>query len=281
MKLRHIREFGTKDISDEFSGSQAPLMGYDLTVYATTRDRKNISHPVRLGRLIEHDDLTFTLTQEDKVFSHYLGPKGSCYSNGLMLSQVLDNLSVYTGWTLGADDQSTSRNTILMCYNTSCQFLGVPEHIIPVDDNKIGMSMGFIDGCTMYYMSFQGWHNKEALYSIRSCSIYFNDQENNTPETYNYKDVLSGGFCYARPVIIERNNYKELWYCYREFGKRNYKPGCLFLSDDGVWFPKEIETEEEIVAYPYPFVVDNRTYVLYNNDRSLRGNIQLAEVIDD
>lgn len=284
MKLKHIKEFGTKDVGKGFNGSQAPLVDSDLNIWATTRDSRNRSHPIRLGTLVSHEGLTFTLTQEDRVYSDLLGPRGSAWSNGVMLSQVcLDTgLVSMVGWTKGGDDESTSRNCLLtsQLYNGLNISNADTKVSLYTDDRCIGCSMAFYHRGVCYYMSFQGWYNKEALYCIRSCNYYNDGSEDEfNIRYYNHGDILSGGFCYARPVITERNDKTELWYCYREFGKRNYKAGCLELINN-IWFPKSIETDEEIVAYPYPFQYKDKTYVLYNNDKSLRGNIQLAEVID-
>lgn len=255
-------------------GSQAPLIDGD-NVWATTRDDKNRSHPTLLGGIKYFPGAFsrfFLLGGSENIVYEFLGKKGSFNSQGNMLSQILpDGSFSLTCWTLGADDESTSRNCLATC--------SYPNSVKPIhldDLESVSTSMAFLDHDqnTMYYMSYYGWYNKEAIYGIKSCKYRIDDGKT---EYYDFNWILRGQYCYARPVIREHNGIKELWYSYRDFGKRNYKAGCSRMLN-GTWFPVEVESEDEIVAYPYPFTVEGVSYVLYNNDDLLRGQIQIAEL---
>jgi hypothetical protein len=223
-----------------------------------------------LGKIV-HD---FSIDVTGSNILDFTGKPGTAWSQGTMPSFVSGKEMFFTGWNLGGDNESSSKSC--MCYmDLGTNKINV---LLERDDNDIGCSMPTIQKNTLYYMSFQAWKNKEALYSIRQCGIYFDTTGKERYVLRNFKDVISGGFCYARPVPFK----DSIFCCFREFGKRNYK-GMVLTKYHDQWLPTVLECEDSIVAYPYPFQLtnDDKVYCLYNNDESLRGNIQIAEVIYD
>lgn len=277
MKLNKLAEFPKIDGAFGFTGSQAPTMLFDgttiLKLFFTTRDSKNrgdlgyfsLYRPNSMSNL--EDNVAKASTH---ILGNTLGKPGTFNSSGSMVSQCFSNHMYITGWNLGADEHSTFKNSIGRLDFDWGFRLSNSEVLIDRDKNfPLGCSMPFYDDDDLYLMRFTGWLNKKALYDI----VVYNES------TKKLDTILTGRYCYARPVIHKSGKNRQLWYCYRDFDKKNYKAGCLELIN-GTWFPVPVEAEDKIVAYPFPFTIDNKTYVLYNNDKSLGGAIQLAEVVE-
>ncbi len=261
------------------SGSQAPcayVNSISIIIGVTSRDENGYSRP----RYIEMTKSHFLdYETHDASLEGTLGPsnlKGN-YVHGLLLSQITDTSVLYTGWT--NKDNGIERWETVGLVDVEDTW----KDLIPYPNLKETVtSMPFQDDKKdVYFMEFSPW----ASLGGRLEPFYGISVQRNTGEV---EQILKGDKCYCRPVVYTRpDKIRELWYCYRnlslykERSKDAYKLGVLREIDDQ-WVPVNHEVSilanDFQMAYPFPFVVDNRIFVLYNNDKSMRGKVQVAEV---
>lgn len=261
------------------SGSQAPcayVKDDSIIIGLTARDGNGYSRP-RFIRMSKSDFLDNEPHENFLEGTLGLSNLEGSYVHGLLLSQIMDNSTLYTGWT--NKDNSVERwetRGLLDCCS-------IWQGLVPYPNlEETITSMPFQDDRKdVYFMEFSPWVDLggrlEPFYGI---SVQRN--------TGKVEQILKGDKCYCRPVVYTRpDKVRELWYChrnlvgYKEHSKDAYKLGVLREIDDQ-WVPVNHEvsmlTDDFQMAYPFPFVVDNRIFVLYNNDKSMRGKVQVAEV---
>lgn len=266
----------------DWNGSQAPCIGLfnqtDLTVGFTMRDKEGYSRPafikIPIG-IFTGDVVEVSMVVKPIQLPELKGP----YKHGLILSQILEDGYLLSGWE--NQDGTKARWKVTPLEYVDGVMTDLQEERL-VEDFPNGVSMPFYGTDDLYFMGFCDWvrldGRLEPYYSIG-----IDDGEVNLP-------VLQADKCYCRPVEFNGPKGKELWYCsrnlsrYKENSKDAYKLGILRLINNQ-WVPVNHEISIEFdsfqIAYPYPFTLENRVFMLYNGDKSMRGDIQVAEVFYD
>ena len=249
---------------------QMPIV-HNKEIWCSIRDDDRSSKPYFVGKLQKANPLI--IKHRDKVITSIPTKAGSPFRAGIMPSCIDadDNMWVI-GWSFGTDKDTKYKACIGVSTYFDSTHIDKPYLVMDRDDNEIGCTSPFVVGSTMYYVSYQSWHKKEPVSIIRSCDWI--ETPSGVYNFSNFQDILKGMYCYARPILFE----DQLWFSYREYGEKNYKAGCLRLIE-GNWIPEYITADDRIVAYPYPFRLDDTVYVMYNNTEGPDGTIQIGEVV--
>lgn len=307
-KIKTLPAFESKKLNDHcpecegtpsLTGSQAPSPVYysntatidnsSIELYFSARDIFNRSFPV-LHRLDHNLDV---INSDEYEYNIELGPSGSFYSDGFMVSQFIEyeesSHGLFTGWNKG-DAKLRYRTALGSFYHMGNR---QPfEHVYGprVDRHQeapLGTSMEFrlikyVD--LSLIMCYNFWKDGEPHYDIGVFEL-----EKHRVDKLNLG--LSVEQCAARPTVIEWKDELLMFvsirnmFDYRKNKEKSYKLyvtklpfSVRTISKPLELEPVEIEGEDGLMqAYGYPVEKDGRLLLFYNTD--FRSPISIAELV--
>ena len=276
MRFKKIGELPAfPSVNGSYSGSQAPtpeLMADRLRIHFSARDTKGRSHPFFWDVSLAYPYVPIAPSGRTNI---PLGKLGEGDESGVMISQVLPNEILYTGWNRG--DDKVRYRTCCMSWNRTSGRKAMYFDRNPLGPVGTSMMIKHTEQ-SVFYMADQRWELNPAgnMYEPFYNIAYQYGYDGNYDQGGGIQEELddkTGGI--ARPVIWQDKTQEDyLFYCkrgkwdyrtdknesYRTYVKREY------YYDDKPEKLVEIEGEDGfMIAYAYPITIDGKTYLLYNN----------------
>lgn len=264
-----------------YNGSQAPCvedLPNCLRIWFSARDTANQSHP--FYHVVPKDDLLHIV---DTCYEPQLplGSAGEADENGVMLSQVLPDRFIYTGWNKTWRPDVRFRTSLMECSRKSGVKIVHKEREL---QSECGTSMQFCKPQQDVFMSVYKWQEGEPYYTINyECHDEYYEYFVGSGRAFDFDP----SFCYARPILFCIDQVEYLFYSkrsakdYRDNPENSYKIYVRkeWYKPDSVEKLVEIEGEDspKMLAYGYPIKLDNKIIMFYNT--SFTGPISVAEWI--
>lgn len=310
-KIKTLPAFESKKLNDHCSecegtpfltGSQAPspvhysntatIGNSSIELYFSARDIFNRSFPV----LYKLDHNLDVINSDEYEYNIELGPSGSFYSDGFMVSQFIENeygcYGLFTGWNKG--DTRVRYKTALGSFYHTINKSHPFEHVYGPrldrhQEAPCGTSMEFrllkyVD--LSLIMCYNSWKDGEPHYDIGVFEL-----ERHRVDKLNLG--LLAEQCAARPTVIEWKDEILMFvsirdmFDYRKNKEKSYKLYVTKLNSYNIrrtdkpleLEPVEIEGEDGLMqAYGYPYITsDSRLLLFYNTD--FRSPISIAELV--
>lgn len=261
---------------------------YDL--FVTGRDKNNYS---QIGKLkldfsgikkinVIHDGNSIFFTK---------GAKGSFDEHGVAYPWFLKKndgmLMYYVGWKKRPDIPFINNIGIAEYKNGTVKRLCKNFIKIKNENSNFGIGSCAVDKKNneylMWYTCFKkwkwidgNWHPRYIINIAKSIDGINWKKEADNIFQQNYKN-----FCQCRPTFLKNNNGYEIWFSARGEDYKIYKS----KSNDGlVWSGEVLDIslskegwDSTGMAYPYVFMHENNTYMIYSGNKYGKGGLGIAK----
>jgi len=274
-----------------------------LRIYFCTRSIKNISSITYLDVLAE-DPKEVCYVHNEPLLE--LGKLGCFDESGIMPSCIVTHNKMkylyYVGWNIGASIRYRVSGGLAVSKDQGQVFTKISDGPILdrniVDPYAIGNVSILKENniWRMWYMSYNKWEIvngiTEPFYNIKYAESSDGINWNRTGRVcIDFKNKQEAGI--ARPHVIKEGGIYKMFYCfrtavnYRSDKSESYCIGYAESNDGLVWTRKDknvgIETssngwDSEMIAYPYIYKHNKKTYMFYNGNGFGKSGFGYAEL---
>ena len=233
------------------------------------------------------DEVDFTFDNSDSFFSHGVSVGCTYYVNNV-------EYILFMGWNIPGNEHWRGEIGRIKLDDNYRFSIDPVKSLLGLDsEDPISLSYPFVlkdnNIYRMWYGSTVSWdsENGEMIHIIKNATSVdgINWVKNGTAVPYE----LGVAQAFSRPSVIFNDSGFHMWYSYRSgIANTKYQIGYSHSVDGFNWIRNHdvgvlkasiSGWDSEMVCYPYVFIHNNRTYMLYNGNGFGETGIGLAVLI--